>query len=284
MSSSGPMKTALLLVVLLIHGTALRAGDPVVSPDIVFKDRFGGWPEIPIVSELPSERHTPRPLGTTGADQGYYEYLPAGYDPSLSYPLMLFIHGLGENGDGGSQLDRVLSNGPPRLINNNSWDASRPFIVLSPQRSGGGCTSASQIAAFIEHAVTDYAVDERRIYLTGLSCGAIGGWQYAGQQIDDRIAAMVPIAGNGISAFNSAGCALGALPIWAFHGDSDGTVSPNGSTVPINGLLACDSPVALDSRLTLYPGVGHNSWRDTYDLSAGHNIYRWMLMHQKTNP
>jgi len=27
---------------------------------------------------------------------------------------------------------------------------------------------------------------------------------------------------------------------------------------------------------TIYPGVGHDSWDRTYDLSAG-NIYTWML-------
>ncbi|MFV0543627.1 MAG: hypothetical protein ACK5L8_08080 [Marinicella pacifica] len=29
--------------------------------------------------------------------------------------------------------------------------------------------------------------------------------------------------------------------------------------------------------MVIYPGVGHNSWRRTYDLSAGHDIYHWLL-------
>lgn len=264
---------------------AALVGPPAVkaqSPQLIFKDRFGGWPAIPVVPEPPSQRHVPRPLGSTAAGQGYYEYLPPAYDAAKAYPLLIFIHGLGENGNGDSELDRVLSNGPPRLINNDSWDAERPFLVLSPQHSGGGCTSSAQIEAFIEFAVSTYAINERRIYLTGLSCGAIGSWQYAGQQIADRIAAMVPIAGDGRGAFNLAGCALGMLPIWAFHGDNDGTVTPNGTTVPVTSLLDCGDPVAFDVRQTIYPGVGHNSWRRTYDLSAGHDIYTWMLMHQRS--
>jgi hypothetical protein len=29
--------------------------------------------------------------------------------------------------------------------------------------------------------------------------------------------------------------------------------------------------------MTVYPGVDHDSWTRTYDLSAGHDIYAWML-------
>ncbi|WP_199724247.1 hypothetical protein [Corallococcus sp. AB011P] len=31
--------------------------------------------------------------------------------------------------------------------------------------------------------------------------------------------------------------------------------------------------------LTLYPGVGHDSWGRTYDGSAGHDVYAWLLSH-----
>jgi hypothetical protein len=29
--------------------------------------------------------------------------------------------------------------------------------------------------------------------------------------------------------------------------------------------------------LTVYPGVDHDSWSATYDMSAGHDIYDWLL-------
>jgi hypothetical protein len=28
---------------------------------------------------------------------------------------------------------------------------------------------------------------------------------------------------------------------------------------------------------TIYPGVGHNSWDRTYDGSAGHDVFEWLL-------
>ena len=38
--------------------------------------------------------------------------------------------------------------------------------------------------------------------------------------------------------------------------------------------------IPADLRLTVYPGVGHDSWDRTYDLSAGHDIYSWLLTHE----
>ena len=71
------------------------------------------------------------------------------------------------------------------------------------------------------------------------------------------------------------------MAIWAFHGDADGTVSPNGSINPIENLNECDSRAPVEAKLTIYPGVGHNSWDRTYDGSAGHDIYGWLLGHSK---
>ncbi len=250
----------------------------VATGQSIFADGFEApdLPDIPITSEPTSARQSAWPLGSTNAQQGYYEYLPPGYSAAQRYPLLIFIHGLGENGNGDEDLSRVLRNGPPRLIDRDQWDATLPFVVLSPQHGGGGCTSSGEIDALISFALDQYAINPDRVYLTGLSCGAIGSWSYAESFVNEAIAAMVPIAGNGTGAFNRAGCALGALPIWAFHGDADTVVNVSGTITPINNLLACD-PAPLNVMMTIYPGVAHNSWSRTYDGSAGHDIYAWML-------
>ena len=130
-------------------------------------------------------------------------------------------------------------------------------------------------------AMAHYDVDPSRVYITGLSCGAIGSWGYLGAHTNERVAAAVLIAGDGHDAYSQAGCALGKVPIWAFHGDADTTVLPSGSVDPINALDACTNPAAVDAKLTLYPGVGHNSWDQTYNLSSGNDIYAWMLGYTK---
>jgi len=231
---------------------------------------------------LPSStRQTERPLGSTAAANGFHEYLPPGYGDGTPRPLLVFWHGLGENGNGTTELSRVLNNGPPRIIRDDRWPADRPFVVLSPQHGGGGCPSASEIHDFIAFAMGAYAVDPARIYLTGLSCGAIGSWDYLGTYLDEQIAAMVVIAGDGRGAWSRAMCELGRVAIWGFHGDADPTVSPQGTIEPTTSLMACPSPPRRELQVNIYPGVGHDSWTRTYDLSAGHDIYAWLLTQRR---
>lgn len=53
-------------------------------------------------------------------------------------------------------------------------------------------------------------------------------------------------------------------------------MSPQGTIVPMTNLMACD-PAPPEANMTIYPGVGHDSWTRTYNLSADHDIYEWML-------
>jgi hypothetical protein len=57
----------------------------------------------------------PRPIGETEASLGYYEYLPPTYGEDEPSPLLVFLNGLDENGDGtAAELDRMLVTGNPR--------------------------------------------------------------------------------------------------------------------------------------------------------------------------
>jgi hypothetical protein len=276
------------------------AGEPAdvpVAPDRAMSPDSGAPPDagpLPDGSALPdgntpdyptgadagpaSTRQTARFAGTTDSPLGFFEYLPPGYGDGLARPLMVFWHGIGEDGDGSeAQLPIVLRNGPPALISRDQWPNDRPFVVLSPQNPGSGCPGADEIHDFIAFGLSHYEVDERRVYLTGLSCGAIGSWGYLGQYLDSQITAIVPIAGDGRGAWARSMCQLGNVPIWAFHGDADPTVDPQGSIQPLTDLMTCPAPPRQEVKLTIYPGVGHDSWTRTYDLSAGNDIYSWML-------
>ena len=239
-----------------------------------------GAPDGGVDMNPSSMRHTARILGTTAAANGYWEYLPPRYSANgPPHPLLVFWHGVGENGNGTTQLQNVLVHGPPQLIAADLWPSSRPFVVLSPQHGGGGCPTVNEIRSFLSFGLGQYNVDPARVYLTGLSCGAIGAWGYLGQHTDSQVAAAVLIAGDGRNAFTAAGCNLGRVAIWGFHGLADDVVSPQGTIQAMNNLIAC--PNREDARLTTYPGVGHDSWTMTYDLSAGHEIYEWLLQHQR---
>jgi predicted peptidase len=229
---------------------------------------------------------TLRPVGTVaGAPLGYVEYVPPGYGDGTSRPLLIFLHGVDENGGGsGRELARLFKLGVPKLIESDKWPEDRPFVVLMPQygpQTAGQCRSAEELASFLDFAMDHYDIDERRVYLTGVSCGAIDAWEYLGAYRDDVIAAAVLIAGGAEYAFDTAGCALGRVPIWAFHGDVDSTVPKVHIVEPMTKLKACTNPSPVDLRLTIYPRTDHDAWTRTYDLSAGHDVYAWLLGHER---
>jgi hypothetical protein len=248
-------------------------GDPpATSSGSTASSGTGGAPAGPSSSRL-----TPRPTGSTSAPLGFYEYVPPGYPNTGDLPLLVALHGIGENGDGSAQLGSVIGVGIGRLLATDAWPSERPFVVLVPQHPGGGCPSGAEIQSFIAWGIDNYQIDPKRVYLTGLSCGGIGAWSYLGENLDGQIAAMVPIAGDGVWAWNARGCDLGKVAIWAFHGDQDLVVGPSGTHVPMDGLATCASPPRKEAKKTIYAGVDHGSWDRTYDLSAGHDIYAWML-------
>ena len=63
----------------------------------------------------------------------YFVYLPRGYHskPEKKWPVMLFLHGNGERGNGQDELDFVLMQGPLY----EAWVQKKdlPFIIISPQ-------------------------------------------------------------------------------------------------------------------------------------------------------
>lgn len=67
----------------------------------------------------------------TGKQRDYFVYLPRGFAQSKVWPVMLFLHGNGERGDGKKDLDYVLMHGPVF----EAWCQRRnlPFVMISPQ-------------------------------------------------------------------------------------------------------------------------------------------------------
>ena len=220
-----------------------------------------------------------------GAKLGYLEYLPPGYTTTgAQSPLLVSLHGSGESGAGDELgLDVLASSAIPSLIAANEWPDERPFVVLAPQHDDrtppSYCMEATEIDSFLHFALAHYNVDPARVYITGLSCGAIGLWNYLAEHGNELVAAAVPIAGNGVGAIEQRGCALGRTPIWAFHGFNDPNVPVHGDVYPLTVLQHCTDPAPADARVTVFPLDGHDVWTRTYNMANGYDIYSWMLSH-----
>jgi predicted peptidase len=273
--------------------TAIYQSSPfhlVQAPDWKPAD-FSPGPQpsaTPIVSTS-GKRLVQHTVGTVpGANLGYLEYLPAAYASSgAKSPLLVFLHGSGESGKGDSLgLSALSGAGIPDMIANSQWPDDRPFVVLAPQHDAQQdppyCFTPAEIDSFLKFALSKYNVDPTRVYLTGLSCGAIGLWSYLGEHTNEVVAAAVPIAGYGVGAFEKTGCAIGRVPIWAFHGALDSNVEVSGDVYPITKLNECTDPAPAEAKLTVFPLSDHDVWTRTYTGRDGYDIYGWLLSHTKS--
>ncbi len=201
---------------------------------------------------------------SSGPELDYLVYLPEGYHWSSGrWPLILALHGAGAVG---RDIARVESEGLPRCLQEHG---GIPFIVVAPQSPGRGW-SIADLDALLDEVLGWYRVDEDRVYLTGLSMGAYGAWALAAAH-PGRFAAMAPICGGGDPAVADR---LRSVPAWAFHGAEDTVVPPEES----RRMIAALERAGGEARLTVYPGVGHDSATRTY---VNPELYEWFLAHRR---
>lgn len=105
---------------------------------------------------------------------------------------------------------------------------------------------------------------------------------YLAATTNDIVAAAVPISGHFAWAIEKTGCAVARVPIWVFHGARDDIVPVGFVEDSIDELRACTDPRPNELELTIYPYADHDAWTRTYDLSSGHDVYAWLLRHQRT--
>ncbi len=164
---------------------------------------------------------------SSGMFQGLLKYTPASYDlPANStkkYPVIIFFHGYASRGNGTTnQLCRILKDmggdlathkslpgrveRTPEILTQPFGGTSYEYIVISPQftkydrpedeSKPFDFPSADEVDDVIDYVVSNYRVDENRIYLTGLSNGANMVIEYAASSVEraSRVAAIMPIS------------------------------------------------------------------------------------------
>ncbi|QDU59841.1 Endo-1,4-beta-xylanase Z precursor [Planctomycetes bacterium Pan216] len=200
-------------------------------------------------------------------EMGYLLYLPEDYTKKKSWPLLLFLHGMGERGD---DLELVKKHGPPKLV-----EAGKefPFIVVSPQCPDTQWWEPIELMALLDEIEKKYSVDKDRIYVTGLSMGGFGTWRLAAYA-PNRFAAIAPVCGGGEAYW---GKLINHLPVWAFHGAKDKAVPLERSEAMVNAIEKNKG----EPKLTVYPEAGHDSWTETYDNPE---LYEWLLKHERQEP
>ena len=190
----------------------------------------------------------------------YLIAIPQEEPAAEGWPLMLFLHGLGECGN---DINRVKKHGPPKLIENGK---RFPFVVVSPQFPRGSRWEAWRLSVLLDEVINKNDIDEERVYITGLSMGGFGTWDLAAYS-PERFAAIAPICGGGNTLD---GKLLINLPAWVFHGAEDKVVPASFSESMVTAIRRAGG----GPKITIYPHAGHDSWTETYENPE---LYEWLL-------
>ena len=197
---------------------------------------------------------------------GYAGFLPKGYSPANSYPLVVFLHGSGGRG-----------NDPQNLLKWGRFLTSQgaleeAAVVLMPQCLKQTSWQPEEVVRFVEYACQRYPIDRERIYLMGFSMGGYGAWHTAGK-CENLFAAIVPIAGGG----NMEDAArLLNTPIWAFHGTVDKAVPVEQTTAMIDAIREAGG----DPKLTLLEEAGHGIPREVCEIPE---LWQWLFEQKRSH-
>ena len=201
----------------------------------------------------------------------YRLYIPPNYDSARKYPVVLYLHG--SSGIGADNLKQISGTS---VRGTRTWTASKvqakyPTFVLAPQASGESwMREFPTILELLESLETEFSIDTARIYVVGQSMGGFGTWALIRVR-PDVFAAAIPLCGGG-NPFRAN--RIAQIPIWAFHGDADPTVSVEES----RRMIAAIRQVGGSPRYTEYKGVGHDVWNKAFQEKE---LVDWLFSQHK---
>ena len=219
----------------------------------------------------------------------YRQLGPEKIDTDTKYPLVLFLHGAGERGnDNRAQLQHgaMMFTNPVNLDN-------YPTFALFPQcptdsywapvNRGGKKDETffpyeapmpptlQAVKELLDEFISNNPIDTNRIYIMGLSMGAMGTFEMV-CRYPDLFAAAIPICG-GVNTKRLQQVET-STSFRIYHGDADPVVPVEFSRDAYTILKAKD----VDVEYIEFPGVDHNSWTPAFNMP---DFMKWIFSQSK---
>jgi len=193
-------------------------------------------------------------------------------DAKVTYPLIIFLHSTAERGD---SMNLVMHNPvgegnglAPYALKKDGFK----FITISPL-----CPSKahwpllnSRLNLLIKDITQKYCINNKKIYLTGVSMGGMGVWSLA-MSFPKWFAAIAPISGGVYSPPMIENTkAIKNIPTWAFHDLYDPDIPISKEQGTINRL----QKINLSVRYTTSSTGVHYIHQEIY---ASDELFDWFL-------
>jgi len=179
-----------------------------------------------------------------GPPVNYAIAIPPNYSPSTPVPLILALHfGVGggsADGAGGDVLEILVGPGLAQL----------GAIIVAPDSVRGNWSTPENekaVNALLDMVLARYAIDKKKVAVTGYSMGGTGSWHFA-EKFPQRFSAAIPIAGT--PPESAAGW---KLPVLAIHSRDD-QVAP---FAPTQARIAQLQKAGVNAKLILLTGITH---------------------------
>lgn len=204
------------------------------------------------------------------------------------YPLVLFLHGAGERGN---DNEKQLTHGGQMFLNPVNREKYPAFVLFPQCPESGYWAYENRLQSFIptqmpvgkempsvfqavkellDMYLANPQVDKSRIYIMGLSMGAMGTYDMV-SRFPDIFAAAVPICGT-VNPTRLSAARNVAFRI--FHGDADDVVPVAGSRQAYKALKVAGASVEYIE----FPGCNHGSWNPAFNYP---DFMKWLFTQKK---
>ena len=150
------------------------------------------------------ETSTTRSIIFAGLERTYHIHIPipASYDKASPIPLLIVLHGGGGTGEGMVKLTQggfnILSDKEGFIVVypdgiEKHWNDGRENVRYRAHREK--IDDVGFISALTDHLVKQYNIDIKRVYVTGISNGAMMSLRLA-CELSEKITAIAPVAGS----------------------------------------------------------------------------------------
>lgn len=234
------------------------------------------------VVELFEERELPFQVEGNESDVLRYRlFVPDRRNADEQLPLIVWLHGHGENGrDNAAQLKWL-----DWIFRDPSRRSQYRFYVLAPQWPKDGQADSSPpspesasdhdmieaVRRMIDRTIEEERVDDSRVTVAGVSAGGNATWQIV-SRFPTRFAGAVPMGSAAVNPSDIAN--LVQTPIWAFFSQDD----PPELLATIRLRTAEVATRGGTIMLTETQGMGHDCWTEAF---RDHAILEWLLKQQR---